>query len=365
MTTEQKEEDYPPPPPGLPKVGGKGGQQQQQQMNPRQLQLYFMNAFKQHQQQPFTPRGPKVPSPLGKPQSWLFKMGGTGFALLGLVFIFYGVLSWIMFPIWFLLMFERHALSIININIFLYFFLIFVFLFIIFGYLGLLKNLGSKYSITPLIFLTISLLAFVVLALILAESTDAYQTYQEYEEYGYNIDEEYYYNEYNEWNDYFYITHILSNLFFGTTMILFSVSFLQWKHVNKYPKLCSAVGVMGIVCGTLTMFTFLEFIGVIYFYGGITFLLMAIAFFNFPVLESEEWPLFVAARQKEEFDAKFQENPQLGLAYHFQAQMPQYYQHPQMQGMMMYSNQAGQQNPYVSNDPYQDILKFAKNLKQS
>lgn len=358
MADVLKKEDYPPPPPGLKGAGGPPGQKQ---MDPRQLQLYFMNAFRQQQQLPFMFKGPKVPQPLGKPHPWLFKMGGTGFALLGLVFIFYGVMSWIMFPIWFILMFENDAITIININIFLYFFLIFVFLFIIFGYFGLLKNLGSKYSITPLIFLTLSLIVFVVLALMLAEAIGSYHTYQGYEEYDFDEDR-YYYGEYDQWNDYFFAAHIVTNLFFGTTIILFSVSFLQWKHVNKYPKLCSATGVMGIILGTLTMFTFLEFIGAVYFYGGITFLLMALAFFNFTVLEKEEWPLFVAAKQKEEFEVKFQENPQLGLAYHFQSQMPQYYMHPGMQ--TMYPNQMDQQNPFVSKDPYSDILKFAENLKQ-
>ena len=260
-------------------------------------------------------------------------------------------------------MFDNDAITIININIFLYFFLIFVFLFIIFGYFGLLKNLGSKFSITPLIFLTLSLIVLVVLALMLVEATQSYARYHEYEEYDYKMDEEYYYyGEYNQWNEYFFAAHVVTNIFFGTTMILFSISFLQWKHVNRYPKLSQAVGVMGIILGTLTMFTFLEFIGAVYFYGGITFLLMALAFFNFPVLEKEEWPLFIAAKQKEDFEAKFQENPQLGLAYHFQSQMPQYYMNPGMP--TMYPHQMGQQNPFVSKDPYRDILKFAENLKQ-
>jgi hypothetical protein len=360
MDKELKKEDYPPPPPGLTRVGARGDEDQQQ-MDPRQLQLYYMSMFRQPQRPPFGFRGPSVPKPLGKSHPWLFKMGGTGFALLALVFIFYGVQSWIMFPIWFVLMFESEAITIININIFLYFFLIFVFLFIIFGYFGLLKNLGSKYSITPLIFLTLTLLIFVVLAMMLVEAAEAYETYSDYEDY--EDDDYYYYDTYNDWNNFFYVAHILSNIFIGTTMILFSISFLQWKHVNKYPKLCSAAGIMGIVCGTLTLFTFMEFMGAVYFYGGITFFLMAIAFFNFPVLDKEERPLFVAAKQKEDMEARFSENPQLGLAYHFQAQMPQYYMHPQMRAM--YPEQMGRQNPFVSKDPYRDIQKFAENLKQA
>jgi len=355
---------YPPPPPGITTVGAKDDvrreqMEQIQKMDPKQLQAYYQQAYQQqaipHNQ--FRYKGPKVPKPLGTPASFLFKIGGSGLALAGLLFGFFGFLSWLMFPIWFLIMFDQEALTIINMSILLNLGLAIVMIMMIFGFIGFMKNLGSKYSIAPLILLLITMFGFVIMALVLMEAVENYSTVQDYYDPGYS------YGTYADWDGVFVGAHLITNIILGTTMILISVPFLQWKHINKMPKLSSTAGVMGIICGTLIMFTFLEIVGLIYFFGAITFFLMALAMFNIPVLDKDEWPYFVAARRQEERDTKLRDNPQLGLSYNFQGGGPQM-QMQAAQISQMYMNPQGQ-NPFASKDPYSDIIKYAENLKQA
>lgn len=239
------------------------------------------------------PKGPKVPVPRGRPRYFLFKVGGAGFILCGMAFLFWAVLGQVLFPMWFIGMFNVDTQIFIHINIFIYIFMSCSMLLCVVGLAGHMKNLGSKYPIAPIVMIALMIILFLIMAAILNTAANSYTEYNSRDRYYGDYEESYYYGEYDQWDEAFYVTHILSNFVFGSMLIVLGSLFTIWKHVNKMPKLSNTAGIITIFTGGAMLLTFFEFFGVVYFAAAVGFFLMGLAMFNIPPLDPQDWQGFV------------------------------------------------------------------------
>jgi hypothetical protein len=322
-----------------PLAGEKGGSQQPTPGQQRAGQQQWTQGYGAYYP-PVPPIGPKPPVPAGRPSRGLFMIGALGCLVAGLIFLFWGVLSFVMFPILTIMQFEGGSQSVIYINMILHILLCACMIPIMMGFIGFYRNYGSKFVLGQIISGVALMLTMLISALFLGAAAEAAAQYavSGHSEY-------YYYSRYDNWDRYYYILHFaVENLSLATGIIFMSIPFMLWKRANRYPMLAQACGILGIVSGSLILIGLAELIGIGYFTAGAAFVLMAAGMLNFMTMTEEEWRAYFAL--KAQIDAQGQVKDKAAMQIRYQ---------------MMYDPNIAFNPIYASmlagGNPYQDLEK--------
>ena len=273
-------------------------------------QEQWMRTYGTYYQNPAN-RGPKLPAPVGRPSKAMFLIGAMGFLMAGLIFIFWGVLSIIMFPILTIMMFENGAISVIYINMILHILMAGCLVPILIGVMGFYKNYGSKFVFGPVIVGFFLILTLLITALFLGAAAEAGS------QYALGVNNEYYYSQYESWDEYYDILHFsLSNLMMSTTIILMSIPLLMWKRTNRYPTLAQVSGIFGIISGALIILGLTELLGISFFFTGVSFIMCAASYKNFITLTEEDWLAYFTLKGR--IDAANTEKDKLAMQLRYQ-----------------------------------------------
>ena len=313
-------------------------QQTQPANDQRAMQEQWMRTYGTYYQNPAN-KGPKLPAPAGRPSRSLFLIGAMGFLMAGLIFMFWGVLCVIMFPILTMMMFDNGTISVIYTNMILHILMAACMIPILIGLIGFYKNYGSKFIIGPVIVGILLMLSLLIAALVLGAAADAGS------QYALGVRNDAYYSQYDGWDGIYYLLHfLLTDVLMAASMVLMSIPLLMWKRANRYPALAQVSGILGIISGALILLGLTELLGISYFVTGIALIMCAASYMNFITLTEEEWASYFAL--KGSIEAANTEKDKLAMQLRYQ---------------MMYDPNLALNPIYASmlagGNPYQDMEK--------